>query len=195
MNSGLPITARQNHSLVINYYKDPSNGNPGTDATIYDPSPDLKFINDTGNYILFQAEIDESNTTLNFTFWGASDGREGFYDPPTLIRWLPVGEEQTIETTELEPGTKKCQEAHVGADATVTYTVKKTDGTESKTVFDSHYRALPKICLVGVEKMEEIPTNESTIGSTTDNQAPNTISDGGSTVPDSSEPPTTNNDE
>ena len=34
MNSGLPIVKRQNHSLVVQYYSDPRNGNPGTDATI-----------------------------------------------------------------------------------------------------------------------------------------------------------------
>ena len=49
MNSGLKITERQNHSLVVSYYNDLSNGNPGTDATIYDPHPDFRFLNDTGN--------------------------------------------------------------------------------------------------------------------------------------------------
>jgi vancomycin resistance protein YoaR len=157
MNSGLPITARSNHSLVVSYYNDPVNGNPGTDATIYDPVPDLKFINDTGNYLLFQAEMDEANTTLRFSFWGTSDGREGSYAPPTLIRWIPVGEEQKIETLDLEPGVEQCQSAHVGADATFTYTITRPDGTKEETVYDSHYRPLPKICLIGVEKLSEEP--------------------------------------
>ncbi|MFH1252719.1 MAG: VanW family protein [Candidatus Uhrbacteria bacterium] len=176
LNSGLPITARSNHSLVINHYADPTNGNPGTDATIYDPAPDLKFINDTGNYLLFQAEMDEANTMLYFSFWGTSDGRKGSYTPPTLIRWIGVGPEQITETLALEPGVKKCQNAFVGADATFTYTVKKPDGTKTETVFDSHYRPLPKICLLGVAELtpppEEIPTvvdetTESTTNSTT----------------------------
>ncbi|MFH1088938.1 MAG: VanW family protein [Candidatus Uhrbacteria bacterium] len=161
MNSGLPITARNNHSLVINHYVDPINGNPGTDATIYDPAPDLKFINDTGNYILFQAEMDETNSLLYFSFWGTSDGRKGSYPPPTLIRWIGVGPEQVTETTDLEPGVKKCQNAFVGADATFTYTIEKADGTKTETVFDSHYRPLPKICLLGVEKLTE-PVVEGT---------------------------------
>lgn len=164
MNSGLPITARQNHSLVVSYYNDPSNNNPGTDATIYDPAPDFKFINDTGNYLLFQAEMDETARTLKFSFWGTPDGRRGSYTPPTLIRWIPVGEEVRTETTDLEPGKEKCQEAHVGADTTFTYTVEKPDETKTETVFDSHYRPLAKICLVGVKELtttEEETTPES----------------------------------
>ena len=43
MNSGMQITQRANHSLVVSYYADPVNGNPGTDATLYEPILDLKF--------------------------------------------------------------------------------------------------------------------------------------------------------
>jgi vancomycin resistance protein YoaR len=161
MNSGLPITVRSNHSLVVRYYNDPGNGNPGTDATIYDPAPDFKFLNNTGHYLLFQAEMDEANYTLSFSFWGTSDGRKGSYTPPTLVRWIPVGEEQRTETTDLEPGEEKCQEAHVGADASFVYSIENSDGTKTETVFDSHYRPLPRICLVGVEKkVEESSTTE-----------------------------------
>lgn len=171
MNSGLPITARSNHSLVVSYYNDPTNNKPGTDATIYDPAPDLKFINDTGNYIIFQAEMDEANTTLRFSFWGTSDGRIGSYTPPTLIRWIGVGEDQITETLDLAPGVEQCQAAHVGADTTFTYTIQKADGTKDETVFDSHYRPLPKICLVGVAELtlpdETAPTDTTTPTDTT----------------------------
>lgn len=165
MNSGLPITARSNHSLVVRYYSDPTNGNPGTDATIYDPAPDFKFINDTGHYLFFQAEMDEANYALRFSFWGTSDGRKGSYAPPTLIRWIPVGDEQKIETTDLEPGKEKCQEAHIGADASFVYTIERPDGTKEETTYDSHYRPLPKICLVGVEELT--PATEEAATETT----------------------------
>ncbi len=158
MNAGLPIVERQNHSLVVRYYNDPSNGNPGTDATIYDPSPDFKFLNDTGNTILFQAEMDEENAELRFTFWGTSDGRQGSYTPPELIRWIGVGETVTIETEDLAPGEKKCQSAHVGADAQFTYTIVRPDGSMQEQVFESHYRPLPEICLVGKEPDAEEET-------------------------------------
>ncbi len=160
MNSGLPIAERQNHSLVVSYYNDPSNKNPGTDATIYDPAPDFKFVNDTEHYILFQAENLVETQELRFTFWGTTDGRKGSYTPPVVSRWIPVGETQYIETPDLEPGKEKCQEAHIGADASFDYTIVRPDGTEEIVTFTSHYRPLPRICLVGMTPV--IPSEPQT---------------------------------
>ncbi len=153
LNSGLPINERSNHSLVVSYYNDPSNGNPGTDATIYDPAPDLKFTNDTGHFVLFEAEMLTDEQGLRFTFWGTSDGRRGSYSPPVVDRWIPVGNTIMTETLTLPPGEKKCQAAHVGADTHFTYSVVKPDGTSVEQLFSSHYRPLPEICLVGVEQL------------------------------------------
>lgn len=150
MNSGLEIVERRNHSLVVRYYNDLSNNNPGTDATIYDPSPDFKFLNDTGSIVLFEAIMDETKKRLYFSFWGTSDGRNGSYSPPKLLRWIGAGPEKIVETTNLPPGKRECQEAHPGADTTFTYTVVLPTGEKKEVVFDSHYRALPRICLVGV---------------------------------------------
>ncbi len=161
MNSGLPIVERQNHSLVVRYYNDPSNGNPGTDATIYEPSPDFKFLNDTNGYIFFQAENLVETQELRFTFWGTSDGRTGTYSPPVVSRWIPAPKEQRVETLNLAPGVEQCQESHVGADASFTYTVTKADGTTSSQLFNSHYRPLQRICLVGVKELSQ-PANTTT---------------------------------
>jgi len=153
MNSGLPILERQNHSLVVSYYND-LNGNPGTDATIYDPSPDFRFKNDTGHYILFQTVIDEKKQSLTFTFWGTKDGRKGSYTPPLVSKWYPAGAGKTTLTTDLAPGKKDCQAAFRGADASFIYTVVKPDGTEESRVFTSHYRPLGAICMVGATAEE-----------------------------------------
>ncbi len=163
MNSGLPIVERQNHSLVVSYYNDLSNGNPGTDATIYEPAPDFKFTNDTGRYVLFQAENLTDKQQLKFTLWGTKDGRKGSYTSPTVIRWIPAGEKKVTETLDLEPGKETCQAKHVGADTTFDYTVVKADGTTQVTTYASHYRPLPEICLVGVEKLTE-PSADVTPG-------------------------------
>ncbi len=164
MKSGLPIAERRNHSLVVSYYNDPANGKPGTDATIYDPAPDLKFTNDTGHFVLFEALNNTKTQALSFSFWGTSDGRKGSYTPPVVIRWLPVGETKRIESADLKPGEETCQGEHVGADTTFTYTVLKADGSTVDTVFDSHYRPLPKICLVGVTPIPgETPAVPETI--------------------------------
>lgn len=155
MHSGLPVDERQNHSLVVNYYNDPSNNNPGTDATIFSPAPDFKFTNNTEHYILFQAENNTKKSELRFTFWGTSDGRKGSYTPPVVKRWIPYGDKVVQTTTTLKPGEEKCQEAHKGADTSFTYTITNPDGTKIDRLFTSHYRPLPKICLVGVDAASE----------------------------------------
>lgn len=150
MNSGLDIVERRNHSLVISYYNDPSNGQPGTDATIYDPAPDLKILNDTGHYIMLVTDVDSATSKLTFTFWGTSDGRSGSYTPPVVLSWTGYGATQETETTTLPPGTRKCQSPHPGATATFTYNIIQPDGTTKSREFFSSYRSLPTICLVGV---------------------------------------------
>ena len=159
MNSGLEITQRRNHSLVVGYYNDPSNGLPGTDATIYDPQPDFKFRNDTDNNILIQTDVDYARSHLIFTIWGTNDGRVGSYTAPVVHQWFTPGPTKEVETTKLAPGERTCQHAYTGADASFTYTRTLANGEAEETVFESHYRPLPEICLVGVE--EEIEAGEA----------------------------------
>ena len=149
MNSGMPISERRNHSLVVSYYADPVNGNPGTDATLYEPNVDFKFINDTGGYLLLQTSIDYKKQELVFTFWGKSDGRKGSYTHPEVTKWIPAGEPQEIIVTTLKPGERKCQNAFRGAVTSFTYTIINSSSEKIERVFDSYYRPLPQICMVG----------------------------------------------
>lgn len=172
MNAGLEVAQRRNHSLVVSYYNDLSNGNPGTDATLYDPAPDYKLTNDTEHYILLEAVMDEPHQMLYFSFWGTSDGRQGSYTAPEVERWIGVGETRYIETTDIPVGTTRCQGAHPGAVASFTYNIERPDGTLDERVFSSRYRSLPQICLVGVEPevLEEEPAEE--IGVVTEESVP-----------------------
>jgi vancomycin resistance protein YoaR len=157
MNSGVDIAERRNHSLVVSYYNDPTNGLPGTDATIYEPAPDFKFTNDTENYVLIQAEVDTTNQDLFFTLWGTNDGRKGSYTLPQVSKWIEPGPAKIIETTKLAPGVRECQSAFRGANTSFTYTRSLPNGTTESEVFDSYYRPLPQICLVGVAPEVEEP--------------------------------------
>lgn len=153
MESGMPIKERRNHSLVVQYYTDPVNGNPGTDATLYNPKPDFRFKNDTGNPILLETKMDLPNRKLYFTLWGQDDGRsKSSYTHPTVSQWFEPGKPQYRSTTNLPPGKVECQKAHRGANATFTYKRVLPNGETKERVFSSHYRPLPKICLVGVKQ-------------------------------------------
>jgi vancomycin resistance protein YoaR len=155
LNTGLPITERQNHSYRVSYYEP-----AGTDATIYDPNPDLKFVNDTGRYILFLTKIEGDN--LIFEFWGTKDGRqvEQFPDPPKIYDIKIPAAAKIIETTDLPVGQKKCTErAHKGATTEFTYRVTYPSGEIKTKLFKSVYVPWQEVCLVGVEKIVEPVTN------------------------------------
>lgn len=152
MNSGMPITERTNHSLVVGYYADPVNKNPGTDATIYDPILDFKFLNDTGGYLLLETNIDYKKQLLTFTLWGKPDGRYGYYSHPLVSRWIPAGNPIITYSTNLAPGVQKCQNAFRGAVASFTYTRFTSTTEQIDRVFTSTYRALPKICVAGISE-------------------------------------------
>lgn len=144
VDSGLPVTARRNHSYRVSYYEP-----AGTDATIYDPQPDFKFMNDTGNAILLQTKITGDKAV--FTFWGKRDGRKVSYTKPTIYNIVKPQPTKIIETTDLKPGEKKCTEkAHNGADAYFDYQVIYPSGEEKKVRFNSHYVPWREVCLVGV---------------------------------------------
>lgn len=149
MNAGMPILERRNHSLVVSYYADPVNGNPGTDATLYEPILDFKFKNDTNNYLLVQTDIDFVKQQIVFTLWGKPDGRKGWYTHPLVSKWIPAGEKEIVVTDTLKPGEQKCQMAYRGAVASFTYSRITPEGEKIDRVFDSYYRPLPEICMVG----------------------------------------------
>lgn len=155
LSSGLPITERRNHSYRVAYYEP-----AGTDATIYDPSPDFKFINDTGNYILIQARIEGDD--LYFDFWGTKDGRISERTDPTIYNIVKPEPPKMEETLDLPVGKKKCTErAHNGADAYFNYKVTYPDGEVKQKRFSSHYVPWREVCLIGVEKLSTPDSSEA----------------------------------
>ncbi len=151
--AGLPVKERQNHSYRVVYYERDGAGKymgPGKDATIYDPRPDFKFLNDTGNVLLLKTAI--SGDRLTFTLWGAKDGRKAEQTDSKVFNVVPPPEKKIIETTDLKPGETKCTESpHPGADAVFTYTVTYPNGDIKKQDFKSHYRPWGEVCLIGID--------------------------------------------
>jgi vancomycin resistance protein YoaR len=74
LDAGLDITQRQAHAYRVSYYEEDTK--PGFDATVFIPNPDLRFVNDTGNYILIQSYYDGVNKKLAYEIYGTSDGRK-----------------------------------------------------------------------------------------------------------------------
>jgi len=159
LQSGLPITERHNHSYRVSYYEP-----AGTDAAVYDPNPDVKFLNDTGNYILIQTHT--SGNDLYFDFWGVKDGRQITVGDPTIYNIVKPSSTKIIDSTDIPVGTKKCTEhAHNGADAWFDYKVIYNPGTDKQEVkqkrFTSHYVPWQEVCLLGVKKLSTASSTEA----------------------------------
>jgi len=159
--SGLPITERRNHSYRVVYYEP-----AGMDATIYNPWPDLKFINDTGKHILMQTRIE--GTKIYFDFWGTKDGRVAMTTEPVIYNIVAPPPKKIIKTTDLEPGKTKCTEgAHNGADAKFDYRVQYANMAEpQEKTFYSHYVPWQAVCLLGATA-EEIAAEQDAQNATT----------------------------
>jgi len=155
MDTGLPVTARRNHSYRVPYYERDGEGNfigPGLDATIYSPNPDFRFRNDTESYILIQGYVEGDKVT--FEFYGTSDGRKASVDGPHTLSEVPAGDPIYRETDTLPAGeTKKIDTAHPGGVAVATYTIEYADGTVEEQEFKSYYRKWPAKYLVGTREV------------------------------------------
>jgi vancomycin resistance protein YoaR len=144
MGAGLPITQRQNHSYRVVYYEP-----AGTDATIYDPAPDYRFINDTPNHVVLITK-QVGKDTLRFEFWGTRDGRVQSQSAIKMWGVTSPPPAKLIETSALAEGVKKCFEvAHAGASTAFTYTITYPDGTVKEKEFRSVYRPWQAQCLIG----------------------------------------------
>ncbi len=171
MNTGLEITERRNHSFAVPYYFDDANGLPGTDATIYEGSPDFKFINNTPGYILLQTRIDGDD--LYFDYWGTDDGRIASFTPPEISGWVNPPPVKEIPTTELAPGQRRCTEsAYPGTSASFDYIVDYPESSEFEdytTTYNSYYKPWQAVCLVGAEP-EKPPAEEESPPTTEENK-------------------------
>ncbi|MFC1612360.1 VanW family protein [Patescibacteria group bacterium] len=145
IDTGLPISERRNHSYRVSYYEP-----AGFDATIYNPSPDLKFINDTPGHILIQTRIE--GMKLIFEFWGKKDEREVTYTKPVIENITDPPPVKYIVTTELAPNVKrKVESAHKGAEASFDYIVNYNNEEKENIdiTFHSFYRPWAEMWLVG----------------------------------------------
>jgi vancomycin resistance protein YoaR len=141
----MKITERQNHKYRVSYYEPPV----GMDATIYDPAPDFKFVNNYGSHVLIQSKIE--GTKITFEFYGTKDSRQITISTPTLSDFVNPEAPITVETDTLAPGVRKqIEKAHQGATAIFSYKVISAAGESLQDrVFKSVYVPWPEKWLVG----------------------------------------------
>ena len=151
LNAGLPITERHAHAYRVHYYEDDLG--PGFDATVFDPTADLKFINNTSSNLLVQTTVDLKRKLLTFELYGTKDSRKieiakvKVWDkqppPPDLYQDDPTLPKGTI---------KQVDWSAWGTKAAFDYKVTKDSETIFEKTFTSIYKPWQAVYLRGTER-------------------------------------------
>ena len=156
LNAGAKITERSNHSYRVSYYEPPI----GMDATIYDPAPDFKFVNNYNSYLLIQGHI--TGTKITFDIYGTKDTRTVSISTPEAYDYVSPPATENIPSATLPEGqTEQVQKAHQGASAKFHYRVERNGEVLQEKDFISKYIALPEKWLVGTAVVTS-PTPDAT---------------------------------
>lgn len=148
LDAGLPITERRSHSYRVSYYEQDSG--PGLDATVYAPTTDLKFVNDTPAHLLIQTAYDPSSLTLEFEIYGTSDGRVATVTKPVITSQSPPPEDLYQDDPSLPQGTvKQIERSAWGAKVSFEYKVEREGEIIEEKTFYSNYRPWQAVFLQG----------------------------------------------
>jgi vancomycin resistance protein YoaR len=121
---GLPIEERYNHGYIVGWY-----GTPGLDATIYTPTVDFKFGNNTGHYLLVESVVDEAKGTLTFRFYGTKPDWSVEVAGPEISNEIAPGAATYQEDPSLSPGqVKQVEWSNKGMDVVWRRTIKDGEG-------------------------------------------------------------------
>lgn len=159
--AGLPILERWQHVYRVRYYelgKEGAEGHhPGFDAAIWQPSQDLRAINDTPNYLLIRREFSAAAQSLRFVIKGAPIGRRVEIDswqgpavepPPVKVEPNP----------ELEPGeVKQTDNSIEGMQAVIYRRVYMGGQALFKDQFVSEFVAWPERWEIGPNEDGSVP--------------------------------------
>lgn len=125
LDAGLEFTEQRPHSLYVIYYNDYGDG---LDATIFPGEQDLKFMNNTPNYLLMTA-TEEGYYEAVVRFYGENDGRE-----TTLIG--PYTASNETEETLAQLG-----DLGIG-DMAWEYIITHKDGTQTREWIHNSYMSI-----------------------------------------------------
>ncbi len=149
LNSGLPIVKRTAHAYRVSYYEQ-KGFKAGLDATIFSPTVDLQFKNDTGAHLLVQATVDKANSRLQVDIYGTRDGRITKLSEPVVTNVIPAPEPQYIDDPTLPKGTvKQVDFAASGATSVFNRKVYKGEVLIIDDTFKSVFRPWQAVYLVG----------------------------------------------
>ncbi len=150
LNAGLPITSRHPHAYRVSYYEIESPA--GFDASVYQPSLDFKFVNDTPGHILIQSSADLTTSTLEFKLYGTPDGRKVEMSEPKLYNVYASPAALYQDDPTLAKGVvKQVDFSAAGGTAEFSRKVTRGDKTLFEDFFKTVYQPWRAVFLVGTK--------------------------------------------
>jgi vancomycin resistance protein YoaR len=142
--AGLKITSRTNHALYISHYP------TGRDATVNYPDTDLRFVNDTGHWLLLRTLVGSSSLVVNL--YGMPVHRRVVTKTAPLVeRGEPRA--QYVSEPDWTKGQTVIEDS--GEPARSTSVERRVYSAAGRLVYDdkwySYYRSEPKIVHVGTK--------------------------------------------
>lgn len=147
--AGIPFTEKNPHRFRISWYE--KYDVIGMDAAIFTGGgPDLRFVNDTGNWLLIQSSVNDAESSLTYTLYGTKvPGRTvERSDPQITNETPPIAKPVYIDDPQTPVGTfKQTDTARGGMDIKIVRTVRQ-DGQVTRTdTFLTKFAAWPNIYL------------------------------------------------
>jgi vancomycin resistance protein YoaR len=147
--AGLEIEERHNHSFYISKYP------AGRDATVSWGGADLKFKNDTPNYLL--VKTDSTQSSLTVSLYGTSPGRKVSFTSSPFSDFLPFTS-RYVPDPGLAKDQQKVEESGVtGRHITVVRTVKQGGRVLHRDKLVSHYKPKKAVVRVGTGEAAPLP--------------------------------------
>lgn len=144
--AGFPIVERHPHAYRVYYYEKAA-GNAldtslaGLDATVFVPLIDLKFTNDTPNWLLMETYVYPEASRITWKFYSTSDGRTVDWTTTGPVNIKEAPEPAYNENPELSQGeVKQVDWAADGAEVTVERRVTKNGALYIEDRFYTNYQ-------------------------------------------------------
>jgi vancomycin resistance protein YoaR len=151
LSAGLPIEERHPHAYRVSYYE--QNSPPGFDATVWDPTADLKFKNDTPAYILIQITMDKKEQKLIADIYGTPDERVVEIGKPRIWDQVPPPPDLYLDDPTSPLGTiRQIDFKAWGAKVAFDWKVVRKEEILQKRTFYSNYRPWQAVYLKGTKQ-------------------------------------------
>jgi vancomycin resistance protein YoaR len=152
--AGLPITERHAHPFYISWYdvySFPDAAAPGMDATIYTGVLDLKFLNDTGHWLLMEATTDDDAQVMRVRIYGTQPNRSIEIKGPDIGNRVPPPEDPVyMNDASLPSGTvKQTDSARAGMDIEVYRVITENGQQKPPELFFTRFKAWPDVFVRG----------------------------------------------